>query len=329
VICVQEFDKISFNRPKGAIKMKKLVIITVTLFALSCAAVAFAQEGEIVGGPEVLIDFSNLGETGIDFTKFPGAMAEGITELTVDLAIENWTVQLAPSSASSANKILSFCKSVESRKMEGPVMGVRIHFPQAPFNSWAQLLPPFEIPFYEDKEGEEGSGSKFVNKGVLRNVGTIKSVSARVTGRNFPHSLTLSIKDEQDVSQSIFLGYLDFDGWKTLTWQNPNYITDVKQRDLRKTPLYPETMPSIKFENLTIYRQADHIGGDFVTYIKDVQMVYDLAVLETERDIDDEAAWGILQTRRDAKRAAEVRRLGILQLLRKQEQIKMLHSVTE
>ena len=98
--------------------MKKLVLITVTLFVLSGAAIAFAQQGEIVGGPQVLIDFASLDGTDIDFTKYPGAMAEGITELTVDLAIENWKVELAPSSASSENRMLSFCKPVESKKME-------------------------------------------------------------------------------------------------------------------------------------------------------------------------------------------------------------------
>ena len=127
----------------------------------------------------------------------------------------------------------------------------------------------------------------------------------------------------------MFLGYLDFDGWRPRQWINPNYVSDVKQRDLRKTPLYPETMPSIKFDSFTIYRQGSQIGGDFVTYIKDVQMVYDLAVLEAKRDINDEAIWGILQKRRDAKRAAETRRLGMMQLLRMQEERKMQHAITE
>jgi len=58
-------------------------------------------------------------------------------------------------------------------------------------------------------------------------------------------------------------------------------------------------------------------------------MVYDLAILDTERDIDDEAAWGIISDRRAAKQSAEVRRLGLLQLLRWQEQVKMQHAVTE
>lgn len=309
--------------------MKKLLISAIFLIVLAGVTTVFAQEEEIAGGPQVLIDFSNLENTDMDFTKFPGAMAEGITDLTVDMSIAEWKVQLAPSSAFARNRIFSYCKGVESVKMEGEVMGVRVHFPTAPFNSWAKIIPPFEIPFYEDAEGdEEGAGSKYVNKGVLRNVGTIKSVSVRVTGRNFPHGFSLTLKDEMDKVDDLFLGYLDFDGWKTLTWNNPNYITDVKQRDLRKTPLYPETMPSIKFSSFTIFRQANQIGGDFVTYLKDVQMVYDLAILELERDINDEAAWGILQSRRDAKRAAEIRRLGILQLLRRQEKTKMQHAVT-
>lgn len=309
--------------------MKKLLILAISLIVLAGVTTVFAQEEEIAGGPQVLIDFSNLENTDMDFTKFPGAMAEGITDLTVDMSIAEWKVQLAPSSAFARNRIFSYCKGVESVKMEGEVMGVRVHFPTAPFNSWAKIIPPFEIPFYEDAEGdEEGAGSKYVNKGVLRNVGTIKSVSVRVTGRNFPHGFSITLKDEMDKVDDLFLGYLDFDGWKTLTWNNPNYITDVKQRDLRKTPLYPETMPSIKFSSFTIFRQANQIGGDFVTYLKDVQMVYDLAILELERDINDEAAWGILQSRRDAKRAAEIRRLGILQLLRKQEKAKMQHAVT-
>jgi len=310
--------------------MKRSVCILFCLLFAVTAFSVFAQEEDVNGGPQVLIDFANLEGTEVDFAKYPGAMAEGLEELKVDMRLENWAVKLAPSSASPMNRVLSFAQPVYSEKMEGDVLGVRIHFPTAPFNGWAKIQPPFEIPFYEDAEGdEEGEGTQFLNKGVLRNVGTIKSISMRVTGRNFPHGMSLTLKDEQDSAREMFLGYLDFSGWRTLTWENPNYITDVKQRDLRKKPLYPETMPSIKFDSFTIYRHGSQIGGDFVTYLKDVVMVYDLAVLEAERDIDDEDAWGILQARRDVKRAAEIRRLGILQVLRRQEQLKMQHAVVE
>jgi hypothetical protein len=309
-------------------KMKSLLVLMISIALLCSAASVFAQQKDVTGGPQVLLDFANLEKTDVDFSKYPGAMAEGFGDLKVDMKIENWAVQLASSSAAPKNRILSYCKPVFSKKMESNVLGTRVHFPTAPFNSWAKIVPPFEIPFYEDAEGEKGEGSKFINKGVLRNVGTIKSISVRVTGRNYPHGLSISVKDEQDTVQEMFLGHLDFDGWRTLTWQNPNYITDVKQRDLIKKPLYPETMPSIKFDSFTVYRNGSQIGGDFVLYLKDVMMVYDLAILETERDINDEEIWGILQMRKDAKRAAEVRRLGLLQLLRKQEAIKMQHAVT-
>jgi hypothetical protein len=307
--------------------MKRILLVSMTLLFCLSMGVLYAQEQDSEGGPKVLIDFQNLEDTEIDFSRYPGGIAEGITELKVDLSIDNWAVKLAPSSASAENRVLSKCKPVESKKMNGDVMGVRIHFPTAPFNSWARIAPPFDIPFYENAEGEEGGGTKFLNKGVLRNVGTIRSIVARVTGRNFPHSLSITLKTDQDESQEMFLGNLDFEGWRPLVWQNPNYVDDVKQRDLRKTPLYPESMPSVKFDSFTIYRHGSHIGGDFVTYFKDVQLVYDLALIEVERDIDDEGAWRILQKRRDVKRAAEIRRLGIMQLLRSKEQVKMQHAV--
>lgn len=309
--------------------MRRSLLVFVALAFTLTGWILFAQQEEdVTYNPQVLIDFSNLENTGVDFSDFPGAQAEGVESLIMDLALPNWGVDLAPSSATPMNRVLSSTKEVPSRQMQGDVLGVRVHFPTAPFNSWARIKPPFEIPFYADaQEDQEGGGTQFVNKGVLRNVGTIRSVSVRVVGRNFPHGLSLTLQNEQNVRREMFMGYLDFDGWRTLVWENPNYITDVKQRDLRKTPLYPETMPSIKFDNFTLYRHGSNIGGDFVTYFKDVVMVYDLAILEQERDIDDEEVWGILQDRRDAKRAAEMRRLGILQLLRSQEQIKMQHAL--
>ncbi|UCB46142.1 MAG: flagellar protein [Spirochaetota bacterium] len=308
--------------------MKRLLIITVSLLFVFSMSAILTQAQETEGGPKVLIDFQNLEDTEIDFSKFPGGIAEGIEEIKVDLSIPNWAVKLAPSSASPENRVLSKCQPVPSQSMNGDVMGVRVHFPTAPFNSWARIVPPFDIPIYEDAEGEEGEGTKFLNKGVLRNVGTIKSITVRVTGRNFPHSLSIALKDDKDQYQEMFLGNLDFEGWRPLVWDNPNYIDDVKQRDLRKTPLYPYSLPSTKFDSFIIYRHGSHVGGDFVTYFRDVQLVYDLAVIEIERDINDEAAWKILQTRRDAKRAAEIRRLGILQVLRSKELVKMQHAIT-
>jgi len=121
----------------------------------------------------------------------------------------------------------------------------------------------------------------------------------------------------------MFMDYLAFDGWRTLTWDNPNYVVDVRNRELRKFPLYPKGMPYLKIVGIIVYRDAAQEGGDFVTYIHDINITYDKAIIDTERDINDEAIWGILQQRNEARRLAELKRLGNIQVLRFLEQQKM------
>jgi len=164
--------------------------------------------------------------------------------------------------------------------------------------------------------------SKFDRKGVIKNVATIKSIKVRAYGSNYPHGFALRIKDASGNIQDIFMGYLNFDGWKEIEWKNPNYIDEVRNRELRLMPLYPQADPYIKFLGLVIYRDGGAIGGDFVTYFKDVEVTYDRALLSLDRDIDDESAWGILDQRESARKAAETRRLGDIQVLRYLEQKK-------
>ncbi len=213
------------------------------------------------------------------------------------------------------------------------VMGVRVHFPLDPFNSWAMITPPFDIPAYADKTGpdgvtvapaDKGLGQKFENGyGVVKNVGVLKSLSITVYGSNYPNGLGVIVGDQDGNQQTLFMDYLDFDGWRTLTWNNPNYITDVRNRELRHFPLYPQGEPFLKIVGLIIYRDAQQPGGDIVTYFKDISITYDKALLNTQRDINDEAVWGILQQRQEARRLAEVRRLGNIQVLRFLEKEKM------
>jgi hypothetical protein len=214
------------------------------------------------------------------------------------------------------------------------VLGVRIHFPVESFNSWAIIQPPFDIPAYADKDAlqgttlkvadaDKGKGEKFNSFGVVKNVGVLKSLSITVYGANFPNGLGVLVADQDGNEQTMFMDYLQFDGWRTLTWNNPNYISDVRNRELRKYPLYPKGEPYLKIVGILIYRDAAQEGGDFVTYIKDIKVVYDKAIIETQRDINDEAIWGILQQRNEARRLAELKRLGNIQVLRFLEQQKM------
>jgi hypothetical protein len=210
-------------------------------------------------------------------------------------------------------------------------MGVRVHFPVEPWNSWATIRPPFEIPAFEpaadvDDEGnvtasEDSDGvtgpSRFEDGfGVIKNVGTIKALAANVYGLNFPYALYAILVDNQGAEKQVYLGPVNHDGWAEHTWQNPAYITEVRNRELRLYPLYPFSTPFVKFGGFMIQRDKDQLGGDFITYFKDVKVIYDKAVLDTDRDIDDEALWNIIKERETEKKIHEMEQFGYNQVLR-------------
>jgi hypothetical protein len=330
--------------------MRKLcILIAIGLFFVGAA---FADKS-------VLIDFSKLaadvklGETAtnnehaatlVDFSDVAGSSYdEAIRKaMKTSLAIENWYVQLASSSRTVNNqaksytkesKLIANAKAFDGEEMANKtVMGVRIHFPLPMYNSYALVTPPFEIPAYSNRTELRGDqvvevagdvGTKFDNFGVVKNVGILKSVEATVYGSNFPNGFGIIVKDQDGIEQTIFLDYLEFDGWRKLVWNNPNYITEVRNRELRIFPLYPKSEPFVKLVGLIFYRDSMQEGGDIVTYVKDIKITYDRALLETQRDINDEAIWGILSARQEARKAAEIKRLGNLQVLRTIEKQKM------
>jgi len=296
--------------------MKKFVTV-VTILLLAATAGVFAQDTK---EPVILIDFSSLADTDVDFGDVAGA---GLPEadkalLKVDLSLANWEIDLSSSSQVGDNQALSYVKPATTITDSKVVMGIRIHFPEANFNSYAIVKPPFDIPAYEDKPGDPaGTGNKFTGKGIMKNVGNIKFIEITVNGRNYPHGIGIIIEDQSGAEKIIFIDYLRYAGWKTLVWQNPNYITEVKNREMRSTPLYPRSQPFLKLKGLIIYKDASSVGGDFVTYIKDIKIAFDEAqTSEYELDINDEALWNIIQDREQKRTMAEMKRLGNVQVLR-------------
>ena len=64
-------------------------------------------------------------------------------------------------------------------------------------------------------------------------------------------------------------------------------------------------IPSVKLDSLGFYRTKDTQGGDFIAYVKDITMEYDVVVVDFEEDIDDEATWQLLKTENERKQAIE------------------------
>jgi hypothetical protein len=313
----------------------------------SLVAIALLVMGSLFAEEAILIDFSKLTAdiipdqddnptqnraTIMDYSQVAGGSftTEQKSVMKTSLAISNWDVKLASSSRTVQNQVRTFTREAPSKQW-GTVMGVRVHFPVEPWNSWATVRPPFDIPAFEpaadvDEEGnvtasEDSNGittpSRFEDGlGVVKNVGTIKAVAANVYGLNFPYALYGILVDSQGNERTVYLGSLDHDGWAEHTWFNPGYVTEVRNRELRLYPLYPFSTPFVKFGGFLVQRDKDQMGGDFIVYFKDVKIIYDKAVLDTDRDIDDENLWGIIRDREEAKKAFEMERFGHNQVLR-------------
>ena len=322
--------------------MKRIIILI---------AIALVSAGMLIADEAVLIDFSKLTadmhvkadendqedspnqnrKTIMDYGQVAGGSftPEQKGVMKTSLAITNWDVKFNSSSRTVTNMAKTFTREAASKQW-GTVLGVRVHYPLDPAYSKASIKPPFEIPAYEpdgevdddgnmqesDSDGITGPSRFEDGYGVVKNVGTIRSVAVNAYGLNFPHGLNVVLIDNQGNEKVCFMGYLNYDGWAELTWNNPQYIMEVRNRDLRLYPLYPTNTPFVKFGGFRLDRDADKVGGDFVAYFKDVKIIYDKAVLETDRDIDDEAIWGIINTRETEKKIFEMERFGQMQILR-------------
>ncbi len=320
--------------------MKRIFVLVMIVF-LAVGALLTAEESVLINFSELTGDGENYSATNPsedEETKFyfgsqagSSVTTEQKNEMFTSLAIHHWEVELASSSSHVQNIRYSQVNPAQVRESSESdfagdwVLGVRVHFPTEPFNSWALVTPPFEIPAYadvvtfeEDQNGNmkptpvdgEKPGSKFEGKGVVKNVGVLRAIKVNVRGLNFPHTFSILLQDQNNDVREIFMGNLNFDGWNMIEWENPNYIDNVRDRQIYKVPLYPNSVPMVKLVGLRFYRDASHVGSDFITYIKDITLYYDKAVLELESDIDHDQVWGILSERERARREAEAKRLG-------------------
>ena len=284
--------------------------------------------------------------TVMDFSVAAGATftEEQKGLMKTSLALPEWEIVLN----SSARNVGSLA---ESKVVAAPVkdsakvpfagknvMGVRVIFPSIACNENAKIVPPFDIPAYEpladaddngvrqDPTDEQKASGKTLFEdgyGVVKNVGTIKSIACTTMGMNYPHGLYVLLKDNDNIERRYFMGYLGFDGWKTLIWNNPQYITEIRQREIRVYPIYPRGLPFVKFSGFQVTRDAAHIGDNYIGYFKDVKIIYDKALLTSDRDIADEDLWGIITKKETARQYAEMQRFGNTQVNRYLEKNKM------
>ena len=275
--------------------MKKLFAVLASIFV---AASAYGVTNS------TLIDFAITGNA--DNLQAAGDDTNEVVSVQQNLYNDNWVVWLNESARLTENRRNSYVTNVDSKGNNGAweagkVLGVRVHFPLQAWNSYALVKPAYQLEMYGGADGTKYTEGK----GVIHNVGEIKSISSWVYGRNYLVSYFVNLQNELGELKSYPMGTLYFSGWRQVKWENREYLANVRDRVLVRTPLYPRMIPSVKLDSLGFYRTKDTVGGDFIAYVKDVTMEYDVVVVDFEEDIDDEATWQLLKTENERKQAIE------------------------
>ena len=282
--------------------LRYFIVVLISLFFL---LVSQEQSEEITAGyTATLIDFDILGNEG----QLKEEGDEDLSKLLKQMHNDKWRVLLNSSADFVANRRLSYAKNIRVNKNRIPsyvgnnindnVLGVRVNFPFSKFDASVEIAPTTEFSFYVGKEG-----AAYLNgKGVIHNVSVIKSIHAYVKGRNFPLDLYINLENSDGEVKSYYMGDLKFDTWRELTWENPDYIPNVKQRQLKnKTvkPIYPILQNYLRLKSIKLKRRGDSefIVSDSVTYFAWIKVIYDKVVVDSEEEeIDDESNWGVYQS---------------------------------
>jgi hypothetical protein len=117
--------------------------------------------------------------------------------------------------------------------------------------------------------------------------GITKTVSVWVAGRNFNHDLVLLIQDYFGRNYEIYVGKLNFQGWKKMTVAIPPQSTDGVNGVIQRSYHYNNQM-GIKIMGFRIDCDPLEAFGNYYIYFDDLRAVTDLFA-ENNRDPDDMA----------------------------------------
>jgi len=117
--------------------------------------------------------------------------------------------------------------------------------------------------------------------------GITKTVSVWVVGRNFNHDMVLLVQDFFGRNYEIYMGKLNFQGWKKMTAaipsQNPDGVNGVVQRSYHYS-----NQAGLRITGFRVLCDPMEAYGTYYIYFDDLRAVTDLFE-ENNRDADDMA----------------------------------------
>jgi hypothetical protein len=115
--------------------------------------------------------------------------------------------------------------------------------------------------------------------------GITKTISVWVAGRNFNHELNILIQDSFGRPFELYIGKLNFQGWKRLTVAVPPQADDGRNGIVQRNYHYNNQM-GIKIVGFRVDCDPMEALGSYYVYFDDLRAVTDLFA-ENNRDPDD------------------------------------------
>ncbi|MDR0601425.1 MAG: flagellar filament outer layer protein FlaA [Treponema sp.] len=236
--------------------MKRFILIS--LF-FSGAALLFAQQGAEVGTP-------NAERIGIDSAQ------QLLKEVSVDKFEHDgyWRSSMSPDDGHTTTRLFSGSPAgkaglPEEEGMNIPdryVLGTKVDFIHRGYTSFT-VYPIRPIPIE----------------------GITKTISLWVVGRNYNHELSLLLQDFFGRYYELYVGKLNFQGWKRLTVAVPPQAEDGFNGIVQRNYHYNNQL-GIQVTGFRIDCDPMEAYGTYYIYFDDLRAVTDLFA-EDNRDEDD------------------------------------------
>ena len=241
--------------------MKKFLSIFLILCVVFCGAFAQSSDSSSLADPDPSVVGADSGE-------------QALKEVSVDMFEREgaWNVRISPDNG-----------VITSRLFDGGPSGKE------------------PIPDMEDSDVEDskvyGVKVEFFRRGIdsfyitaarpLAIEGVTKTVSVWVTGRNQGHTLTLLVQDYYGHNFELYMGKLDFSGWKQMKVAippSPDGVHGIVQQDA-----YLGDRPGLKIVGFRVDCDPMLARGTYYVYFDDLRAVTDVYSLmnRDEDDMDD------------------------------------------
>ena len=119
--------------------------------------------------------------------------------------------------------------------------------------------------------------------------GITKTVSVWVCGRNMGHDLWLLVQDYNGHNFEIWMGDLEFSGWKKLTTAIPPSPDGV--HGIVQSSVYYGNKPGLRIVGFRVDCNPEEAQGSYYMYFDDLRAVTDLYDLENRDPDDMDDAW--------------------------------------